>query len=67
MPHDNAVMDSFFSPPKQESTRHECFADFDEAGRKLFDDIEVFYNRQRPHGSLAIGRPLNRIDWRVLN
>lgn len=45
----------FFSSLKQELTHHErSFADLDEARGKLFDYIEVFYNRQRLHSSLAI-------------
>jgi len=52
MPYDNAVMESFFSSLKQEFTHHERFADRDEARSKMFDYIEVFYNRERLHCGL---------------
>ena len=52
MPYDNAVMESFFSTLKQELTHHEQFTDRDEARSKIFDYIEVFYNRRRLHSSL---------------
>ena len=57
MPYDNAVMESFFSSLKQELTHHERFADRDEARSKVFDYIEVFYNRQRLHSSLGYHSP----------
>lgn len=57
MPYDNAVMESFFSSLKQELTHHERFTSLDEARRKLFDYIEVFYNRQRMHSSLGYRSP----------
>ncbi len=60
MPYDNAVMESFFSSLKQELTHHERFADLDEAKRKLFDYIEVFYNRQRLHSSLGYRTPVEQ-------
>jgi len=58
MPYDNAVMESFFSSLKQELTHHERFTSLDEARSKLFDYIEVFYNRQRMHGSLGYRSPV---------
>ncbi len=39
------MIESFFSSLKQELTHHERFADRDEAGSKVFEYIEVFYNR----------------------
>jgi len=57
MPYDNAVMESFFSSLKQELTHHELFVDRDEARSKLFDYIEVFYNRDRLHTSLKYRSP----------
>ncbi len=58
MPYDNAVMESFFSSLKQELTHHERFDDRDEARSKIFDYIEVFYNRERLHSSLGYRSPL---------
>ena len=57
MPYDNAVMESFFSSFKQELTHHERFATRDEARSKVFDYIEVFYNRQRLHSRLDYRSP----------
>ena len=57
MPYDNAVMESFFSSLKQELTHHERFVDRDEARSKVFDYIEIFYNRQRLHSSLGYQSP----------
>jgi len=57
MPYDNAVMESFFSSLKQELTHHEQFVDREDARTKVFDYIEVFYNRQRLHSSLNYHSP----------
>jgi putative transposase len=57
MPYDNAAAESFFSSLKNELTHHELFATIDEARHKLFDYIEVFYNRQRKHQSLGYRSP----------
>jgi putative transposase len=57
MPYDNAMMESFFASLKQELTHHERFVDRDEARCKMFDYIEVFYNRQRLHSGLNYQSP----------
>lgn len=57
MPYDNAVMESFFASLKQELTHHEQFKDRDEARCKVFDYIEVFYNRERLHSALGNRSP----------
>ena len=57
MPYDSAVMESFFSSLKQELTHHERFIDREQARRKVFDYIEVFYNRQRLHSRLGYRSP----------
>jgi transposase InsO family protein len=44
---DNAVTESFFGVLKAEMIHHERFATRQEARDKLFDCIEVFYNRMR--------------------
>jgi putative transposase len=49
---DNAPMESFFGTLKQELVYQEQFVTRDEAKAKVFEYIEVFYNRQRRH-SLA--------------
>jgi putative transposase len=57
MPYDNAMVESFFSSLKHELTHHEQFKTLDEARYKLFNYIEVFYNRQRKHSSLGYRSP----------
>jgi transposase InsO family protein len=48
---DNAVTESFFGVLKAEMIHHERFATRQEARDKLFDYIEVFYNRSRIHSA----------------
>ena len=48
---DNSVTESFFGNLKSEMVHHECFATRQEAKDKLFDYIEVFYNRSRIHSA----------------
>jgi transposase InsO family protein len=48
---DNAVTESFFGNSKSEMIHHEHFATGQEARDKLFDYIEVFYNRMRNHSA----------------
>lgn len=56
-PYDNAVVESFFSSPKQELTRHERFVDLEQARNNIFDYIDIFYNRQHLHSSLGCRSP----------
>jgi putative transposase len=48
---DNAVTESFFANLKREMVHHERFASRRVAKDKLFDYIEVFYNRRRIHSA----------------
>lgn len=48
---DNAVAESFFKTLKTELINNEHFKTKEEAEMKLFDYIEIFYNRQRIHSS----------------
>ena len=50
--YDNAVMESFFHTLKTELVSFENFQTRDEAKMKVFDYIEIFYNRQRSHSSI---------------
>jgi putative transposase len=59
MPYDNAVAESFFSSLKNELTHHERFLSTDQARVRLFDYIEVFYNRQRRHQALGYQSPVD--------
>ena len=55
---DNAPMESFFGTLKQELVYQEQFATRDEAKAKIFEYIEVFYNRQRRHSSAGSHSPV---------
>ncbi len=52
---DNAVAESFFHSLKTEAG--EIFKTRDEARQKMFDWIEVFYNRQRLHSTIGYKAP----------
>ncbi len=52
---DNAVVESFFATLKTELG--ESFESDEDAERKLFDFIEVFYNQQRLHSTLGYMSP----------
>jgi len=54
---DNAVAESFFGVLKSEMVHHERFATRQEAKDKLFDYIEVFYNRSRIHSATGYLSP----------
>lgn len=55
---DNSVAESFFSTLKKELIYHNNFATREEARRKIFDYIEVYYNRQRMHSYLGYMSPV---------
>jgi putative transposase len=59
MPYDNAAVESFFSSLKNELTHHEQWPTNDAARARVFDYIEVFYNRRRLHGSLGFRSPVD--------
>jgi transposase InsO family protein len=54
---DNAVTESFFGLLKSEMVHHERFRTRQEAKDKLFDYIEVFYNRSRIHSATGYFAP----------
>ena len=54
---DNAPMESFFASLKKELTHGEIFATREEARSRLFEYIEVFFNRIRRHSSLGYLSP----------
>lgn len=55
--HDNAVAESFFANLKNELTFHCDFKNRQEAKSAIFDYIELFYNRKRPHQTLNYASP----------
>jgi putative transposase len=56
--HDNAVAESFFSNLKNELTHHKIYQTRQEAKAAIFDYIELFYNRLRPHQTLGYRTPV---------
>ena len=55
---DNAVSESFFHSLKTERTHHENYRTRTQAQLRVFDYIEVFYNRKRRHSKLGYQAPL---------
>jgi putative transposase len=55
--YDNAAMESFFSTLKSELIHREKFQTEEEARRKIFEYIEIYYNRQRRHSTLNYQTP----------
>jgi len=49
--HDNAVAESFFQLLKRERIKKKIYGTREEARSDIFDDIEMFYNSKRRHGS----------------
>lgn len=56
---DNACVESFFHSLKTEMIYWEEFETREEACRKIFEWIEVFYNRKRRHSTLKYLSPVN--------
>lgn len=48
---DNAVAESFFHSLKTELVHHEVFLTRSQANEKIFEYIEIFYNRKKIHSS----------------
>jgi transposase InsO family protein len=55
--YDNAVMESFWATLKTEEVYRTPYATRAQARQRLFDYIEVFYNRQRRHSALGYLSP----------
>lgn len=56
--YDNAMAESFFATLKKGHVLSERFQTREEARRKLFEYLEVFYNRVRRHSSLGYKSPV---------
>jgi transposase InsO family protein len=65
--YDNAVVESFFKTLKAELVRIKKFSTIEEARSKLFEYIEVFYNRQRLHSTLGYKSPVEFESSTTLN
>ena len=57
--YDNAVAESFFKTLKKECVRKYIFKTREEAKRKIFEYIEMFYNPKRRHSYLDYLSPNN--------
>jgi len=57
--YDNAVVESFFKTLKIELVKEGRFINRDHGRSKLFEYIEVFYNRQRLHSTLGYKSPVD--------
>lgn len=64
--HDNAVAESFFANLKNELTFHHDFKTRSDAKSAIFDYIEIFYNRKRPHQSLNYATPVEYETMRAV-
>lgn len=62
--YDNAFIESFWSTLKMDLIYRRAFSTRAEAKRKIFDYIEVFYNRQRSHTALGF---LSPVDFELMN
>jgi putative transposase len=56
--YDNAMAESFFSTLKKGHLFRERFQTKEEARRKLFEYLEIFYNRVRRHSALGYKSPV---------
>jgi len=56
--YENAMMESFFSSLQTECVDRQTYQSRSEAKLSIFEWIEVFYNRQRRHSSLAYLSPV---------
>jgi putative transposase len=54
---DNAVAESFFATLKKELVNRRPWPQKSELRSEIFDYIEIFYNRQRRHGTLGMTSP----------
>ena len=58
-PWDNAPMESFFGTLKTELIHRQKFTTREDAKMKVFEYIEMFYNRERRHSSLGFKSPVD--------
>jgi len=55
--YDNAAMELFFSTLKSELVNREKFQTEQEARQRIYEYIEIYYNRQRRHSTLNYQTP----------
>ena len=56
--YDHAAMESFWSTLKKERVHRTRFETRAQAASAIFDYIETFYNRERPHRALGYLSPV---------
>jgi transposase InsO family protein len=56
--YDNAMAESFFATLKKGHVFRERFETREEARRRIFEYLEIFYNRVRRHSSLGYKSPV---------
>ena len=56
--HDNAVAESFFQLLKRERIKRKVYSTRDDARSDIFNDIKMFYNNKRKHGSNDLLSPV---------
>ncbi len=64
---DNAVAESFFHTLKVEMIHRNKFKTRDEAKRKIFEYVEMYYNRRRAHSTLGFLSPFEYERQMVLS
>lgn len=64
---DNAVAESFFHTLKTELTHHHIFNTREEAKNKIFEYIDVYYNRKRMHSANDYMSPVEFESNREIN
>jgi transposase InsO family protein len=64
--YDNAMAESFFATLKKGHVFRERFRTREEARRKLFGYLEIFYNRVRRHSSLGYKSPVAFEEQQIL-
>ena len=60
-------MESFWSTLKEELVGRQCFESHTQARAAIFEFIETFYNRERPHGALGFQSPVEFENQPQLN
>lgn len=65
--YDNAVVESFFKSLKAELCKQTRFKTREEARARVFEYIEVFYNRKRLHSTLGYRSPVEYEKLHLLN
>jgi len=66
-PYDNAVAESFFKYLKKEELNRRIFNSINALNLSLFEYIEGFYNKNRPHSANDFLSPIEKEDAFFIN